>query len=355
MRRFSLLSLLLTGCIPDFETVDESCKDEVPGAKEAPAEAADFFTRVGCYRRFVGIAQGRIRKPIQRAAESHLNYMVLNGSEETDFDWFSNEDPTKAGYTGGDIFERLSVAEYNDIDASSRFVWYTGGTMENREEIATLGGWGAIVDGWVDTPYLRQVVFQPAWEGAGLAYTEVETTEGTKGLHYGHIITYLPPAQREGNPIVYPKDGQTDVPLTYIHPDDLDDNPDTNIDGIPPGAHGYAITATFGSDEVVGLPNYLGIQVASAIVTGPEGVLPAYLVLPRDSAYGLLAMTVILVPYDPLLPGTTYSVEMTATWAGDHQKTMEWSFTTAAGDVQAREQRPSPLPPRLLAPPRLAL
>jgi hypothetical protein len=306
------LPLLLAGCIGEFATVDEACKDGVDGAKHAPAEIGEAVQRFVCHRRVAGIGGGRIDKHVQEAATAHADYLVENGIP---MDWAS-EDPSLPGFTGRDDWERLAAAGQDDVSYESTGIWvlliseevdfYPAETMPER------------IDLWMGDPYLRQIVLQPSMEAVGLAHVE--------DLWYGTVVYALPPDQHGGSPLVYPSDGQTEVPTSWTPVGIAND-------GLAPGVPiGFPITVTVSGDEEdwYGAANEFNLQVASPILEGPDGEVPARFIGAGTVEPTPFPYTATLVPDAPLAPDTEYTFTATVTWGEDLDKDVEVTFRTAS-------------------------
>jgi hypothetical protein len=302
----------MAGCIPNFETVDEACKDPLPGEQHMVAPS-EVMTRIGCYRRFVGLAAGKITRTSQEAAASHAGYLELNrvlASDPTVGELFL-QDPDMPGFSGETLSDRLQ--------ASGAFDPTSGEGM---------GFWNIFlydinsgIDDMVTDPYLRDAFFQPLWVGAG--YGELANLEGgTSG--YINMMYAFPPARRMHRPVVYPKHGQTDVPLAYVVEREGD------FLGAVGDVIGFPITLTVGSESISGRDNPYELVVERASLTGgPQFEVPLTIVEPGSFPWGTMRATVILAPTVPLLPSVEYTLEADIRW-NMGPKTVKVNFTTTS-------------------------
>jgi hypothetical protein len=156
--RSTLLVLLVSGC--SYETIEDACRETVPGDRWAGNTPTTLFQRVNCHRRFVGLAAGKITKFTQAATDAHANYLEVNGVLDPESENFAVtlddifvEEVGLPGFTGATIFDRL--AAQNAFDAAD----------------LNIGTWDVIlgevaedeVDDLLYDPWLRDVFFQPLW------------------------------------------------------------------------------------------------------------------------------------------------------------------------------------------------
>ena len=250
---------LPSGCAT-YDSVDEACRDRVPGDRHGSAEAADLIGRIGCYRRYVGLNRANIDRRITEAVESHVDYLRLHPGWVGTGQWQA-EEPNTRGYTGRDAFERLYASEFLVEGVGSAFVWEVllpiDEAIRRRE----------LVDLFMHDPFVRDVFLAPAWEGAGYAEGRVE---GVGEFAYMNIVMYFPSGSRSNRPVVYPHDGQTQVPVAWT----VLDPGDPNLADLPPVA-GYPITFTVGSSTVgSGTSNPLDVHVLGSRIDGPDGPVP---------------------------------------------------------------------------------
>ncbi len=306
-----LLAPLWLGC-RSFDSVDDACKDSIRGDQHGSDEANAFFGRVTCYRRYAGLSQASIQRDITEAAEAHAAYLETNG---VDADW-PLETIGEAGFTGETSFERIEAAGF-PVDWAATFVWEV---LAPTDETAPRG---EIVDLYLHAPLVRDVLLAPGWEGGG--YAELDDPSGR--LAYFHVVLPLPSNESANKPVLYPVDGQEDVPISV-----------PGGGGLPgvAGVTGYPITLTFGSVDVTANPtNPLDVTVYSSLVTGPSGPVEHTVFLPGLYDTGPNYSTAVLLPTDPLEPNATYTVTAEVGWVTNPSKSLEWSFTTGEEAAEA--------------------
>jgi hypothetical protein len=313
--------VLWTMACADYQTVDEACSDNVRGAGSASAAAVELIGRVSCYRKLAGLDRANLNSRIGEAVENHANYLLTNEVEVFDpsVDWWA-ETFGELGFTGTDAYERLYATEYLVEDVGSAFVWEVL-TLVDETQTYTEG-----VDDLMLDFFFRDVFLAPAWEGAG--YTEFPyTIYGEElTLAYMNVVLYFPSGAHALNPVVYPVAGQLDVPLGW--PNDYAANPyDTTLDMIPADA-GLPITFTFGSNTVGAGLNPLSVSVVSSAITSASGPVEHIVVLPGSYAPGTLWSTAALIPTEPLLPNTTYTVAAELSWIERSNHLVTTTFTT---------------------------
>jgi hypothetical protein len=328
----AFLAVLGSGCA-QFETVDEACRDHLAGEKHGSAAAIETFSRVTCYRRFVGLDQARLNRRVSEATLGHAQYLARHGLLASD-GWWNLQEPGLPGFTGVDAYDRLEDAGYLAENVGSMFIWevllLTDGGLDRQ----------GLIDAYIANPFLRDVFLAPAWEAGGWAEA-VDTVNGLP-FAYSDIVLYFPSGARSGRPVAYPADGQTGVPTSW----QVTDRQSTwQLQSLPPVA-GFPISFTVGSDEVnLRSSNPLNLTVTSSTILGPDGPVDHVVVLPGSYVHGTLWATGILIPTEPLQPGTTYQVEANLSWISRSHKKVELSFETApeptlpAGTPIAREMR----------------
>ena len=113
------------------------------------------------------------------------------------------------------------------------------------------------IDFWFPEPAVRQSYLQPAWVGGGDKEGPPEV-DPERRIAYVNLFYQVPVLEHQANPVIFPKDGQEDVPTSFEALWDA-----TATFGM--GQLGYPITVTVGSQ---GDPN---IQVRSSTLSGPDG------------------------------------------------------------------------------------
>ncbi|HMV66326.1 MAG TPA: hypothetical protein PKA64_05710 [Myxococcota bacterium] len=313
MRRSLGIALISCGCARGA-TVDDACPPSVQGpVGDVDPAAKEALLRVQCHRRFVGLPAGRATASAQLAADSHATYLELNDvlSGTTSGRAVFDELPGSRGFTGVSLGERLLAA---------------GAVTEGQ----TFGAWEALLpdaltgaDDWFRDPYVRDALLQPGWAGAGVSHVPV--TGGAAA--YINVVYDLPSNRRVTAPILYPRDGQVDVPTTF------------STYGLPGdplsaagGAVGFPITITVGSTLVEGRDNPYQLRVdAASVIDADDGtVLELIIVEPTALPFVVVSSTAILAPIEPLLPGHAYEIDAEVSWnMGAHR--VRGGFRTASG------------------------
>lgn len=302
----------LAGCA-NFDSVDDACRDGVRGERHGSDAAADVVGRISCYRRFVGLDRGDIDKRITAAVESHADYLGTNQVLSTTGDWWA-ESPGLPGFTGVGSFDRLEAAEYLVASVGSAFVW--------EVLLPAAGGGTGVIDEVLIDPFARDALLAPAWEGGG--YAEFGDPVLGGDFAYMNIVLYYPSGSRATRPVVYPQDGQTDLPTSWNV-----DPTDAAFAGLPEVA-GFPISFTMGSSRVVTGDNPLEVAVLNSTITGPSGEVPHVVLLPGLYTVGVNWSTAILAPLAPLEPNTDYTVEADLAWVDVPKKHEELVFTTGS-------------------------
>ena len=329
MRYFiALVSVLsLSACMEDFYVLEEACDDSVPGDKNVSNDAAvATFLRTNCYRRLVKLGPARINTQIQEAAENHILYLVSN---EFDLDFANGvgaEEPGQLNFTGADVYDRLEHTGYPGVDRNSMGVWEW--RFIDPEEAA------ARVDFWFPDPFARQAFLQPSWVGGG--YDEGSSDPSISNTAYMTIFYANPVTEASGQPVIYPKDGQTGVPTRFVPVD-----PSRVI--YEYGETGYPISVTVGSTVNSSGSNPHGIELHNVRLTGPNGELELHTETPAD---GQLLFTMGFYPVLPLEPGVEYDFYVKMSWDNNEDREFTTTFRTGAdGDgLPARIAPPRHMP-----------
>jgi hypothetical protein len=167
------------------------------------------------------------------------------------------------------------------------------------------------VDGWVGTVYHRIPFTSAEVLEVGFGYTDT----------YAGMALVLPFPDAERTAILYPADGQVDVPTSF------DSNTEVPDPAPNHGVVGYPISVSVGEPVFgnVSTADPYGLRLISASVVGPEGALELLMLDPSTDSY-MFNMAAVM-PVSPLSAATTYDVEMTVEFGGE-QETLTGSFTT---------------------------
>jgi hypothetical protein len=321
MRSTLPVLLALSACGPD--SVDEACKNHVAGQSGSSEEETAVFSRITCYRKYVGLDQARINDRVSEAAAGHAEYLEQNQTLTSDpYNW-PYENAGQPGYLGETSFDRLDATQYFvEGVTDTAFVWEI---LMSLDSVQADGDpdevYAAIIDAYMIDPFFRDAFLAPAWDGGG--YGEgTDPTWGTFG--YMNIVLYFPSGARSSRPVVYPQDGQQDVPTTWIRSFE-----DPMID--LPFQVGFPITFTHGSSTLGAGTNPLDVSVDSSSISGPSGDVEHTILLPGPYASGINWSTAILVPVEPLEPNSEYTVEAELSWINRDKRTEKLTFHTGDG------------------------
>lgn len=311
----ALLAVLGSPGCKTYATVDEACKDHVPGEKHGSADAVEAFGRLNCYRRFLKIKVGAIDPDVSDAVEAHMSYLIRNDIFVSGGDpW--DEDPDLQGFTGVDLYDRLDAFGYPTTDGFTDGAWQVILYQDRETE--------DLIDETMHSPYIRDVYLQPSWTAVGWA-------SGQDSLQhrwvYANILYPLPTFARLNKPVVYPRDEQLDVPPSYT----------SEYGGEDPMAHygdvGYPITITVGSTELSGGSNIYELHLLEATLEGPDGPVETLVIEPQLFSWGPLLTTVIIVPVEPLHPSSTYSLDAKVKWNYGERRVQTTFHTGTAADA----------------------
>lgn len=299
----------LSACGRTFSTVDEACKDKVAGEKAITSPGAqEALLRIRCYRRLVKVDMPPVDDSMQEAVEAHTSYIAQNpGPEVLSVPGAFLEEPSNPGYYGATLHERLDRAEY---------AWTGGGWGQHEQGWYLSESGEAAIDAAMYWPDLRESILQPS--AVHIAYSEAELDEEWLTVvgvgeaapqYFGDLLVFynFPATERGGKPILYPVDGQLDVPtfVTLYDPVALEF---VNV-GFP-----VSITVTTSDPSgVSGSHNPYNANLEQAKLVGPSGELELKLVHPGDGAEGMwpdgldLESTVAAYALEPLEPNSDYT------------------------------------------------
>lgn len=300
MRSLPLLLLVACGGRGDDDqtalarSVDAACQDSDVGDPDASDAQQAGLYRANCYRALMGLDAGLLEERLDVSAQAHADYMKSNNTLT------HQETAGKSGYTGEWVWDRAEAEGYP----------FTGG-MSIGEVVAYGSDAAGSVDGWMNSVYHRLPFASPEWREAGF---------GQAGL-YSAMTVVTPWPDSGGSAILYPVDGQLDVPARFDSDGEWPDPaPSAGMVGPP-------ITVTVGSaDTTRSSQNPYDLQLLDASLEGPDGAVDLLSLVPDDDPY--LVYGVALVPTSPLSPGAEYSVSVTVSWTGG-EETLQGSFTTA--------------------------
>ncbi len=264
----------------------------LPVITEPPTAAERATERINVYRQLAGAPPLRLHPALAVAAQSHATYTLLNHNDPSA--WSAGphgEVLGKPGFTGESSGARAIAAGYP---------WPAGWEVINYYDDPTTG-----VDDLMNSVFHRIGIL--SWSHQYLGYGHGHSAEeAVDVIDFGRGPTE--PAAAPGV-LVFPADGQTDIPLYGAS-----ETPDP----LPPDGHhpsGYPITMqpAFGTT----------LTVTLAEVRDASGV--ALDLYPNPAACGTTCYA--LIPIEPLERSTVYTVRVRGAVDGvPFDKT--WSFRT---------------------------
>lgn len=309
--------------------VDEACPETVEGENFMRQRGTEqMMRRISCYRQFVGLGPATVGEDVQAAAYAHALYLqenyILVPDTEHYFEGNVKElfEEFKTGmkhHTGLRVVDRL---RYQDptLKPLEIGVWdlFLSETDPERADVL------------MSIPWLRDIMFQPVWIGGG--YAEVYGPDIRAG--YFNIVYDIPPAERVDDPIVFPKNGQVDVPISWDARPLIASNPLAWQAEI-----GYPITIAVGSKQISSGENPNRLELLWRELIGPDGQeLQTSIAEPRQYAWGPMRNTLVIAPRDPFEIGATYTLRAEIRWLAEkdqktgkerwNQQVVESTFTT---------------------------
>jgi len=255
------------------------------------AHAERALAQVNAVRARAGLPPVKLDDRLDAAAAAHSYYWLFNQARPSQKGLgIHTETPGTPGFSGATVYER-----------GTQFGWHDG---PMGEDITHRGGPEAAVSDWVDSVYHRFPILRPDLRVIGYADAAMA------GLPIEDMEFGFAPSGVNARPVVYPADGQADVPASF------DDNelPDPVPTG-GPRVTGYPITVTF--------DRYSSVQVSSFTLSGPSGPVGYVFTLPPGDSTENSAS---LLPGAPLQVGARYTAHIVATVDGaSYDRT--WSFT----------------------------
>ncbi len=311
--------------------MDEACPRRVAGQTlRVSAAASDLMLRIQCHRRMAGLPAGKVTTEAQIAAEAHGTYLEQNEvlSEENALGsalyYESGGGKAFTGQTAGDRLERTGAVG-------------AGAAWETWERVLRVTD---DPDELFRDPWSREALLQPAWIGAGadvIPYPivipdtvgDVDDTDVEVDRLYINLVYGMPSYKAMVRPVVYPVDGQVDVPTSYT-PSDDPDNPLAVAPEI-----GFPITISVGSDRLSSGSNPYQLALGASRMVDEDGlVIDLVTTNPLQLRSGDLRTSVVLAAREPLRPGVVYKLEANITW-NLRSAQVRTSFRTALpGDEQ---------------------
>lgn len=326
----------------DWEDVDAACVDNIGGEQRLEAEVRLYQRRLNCYRRYVNMNDLYVNDRVQDAVENHKLYLeenrILEAAAGAGFNPFI-EVRSNPFFTGANAVERLRYTSAIPGPGAEGQLGQGQGQGQQGQQ----GGFGAQQwTGWevfyrefdpvdadrhMEVPFIRDVVFQPGFQGMGMTTLryEVPGIGGVVGAYENVLITVGGTPRGADWPVVYPVDGQINVPTQYEVFFKDNANPLYVADFI-----GFPLTVTMGGGSALGaVNNPYNIQLRGAVVKDENGNDVDYVAtIPRGYPWGQMTNTVVVAPTRPLAPNTTYTFELTLSNRDSLDIRVETSFTT---------------------------
>ena len=308
MRFFPVL--ILSACYPSFESVEAACPDSATG--DGSAMSVDSVWRQNCHRRVARTSVANVAPLIEDAVEAHADYLAANFDPLNPEGYVLGQEVVgNAGFTGVDTYDRLVAAGWDEEELNYLGIWF----VEDAYDASEVPDPEDLIDEWITIPYLRQALLQP--DEVGTAYAESD------GWIVYTLLYEFPAQEHIERPLVYPADGQQDVPLSYTDPGYADPVPDLTEVGFP-----ITVTVSSGQERTSWWSrNPYGLSVRSASLSGPSGEVDLYTIAP--GSYDALAATASFVPTQPLSSGQEYTFTALIAWNGSEGDTeISATFTT---------------------------
>ena len=263
------------------------------------ADAMAALEQTNCYRNLMGLSRGRLHPLLDAAAQSHADYMDGLGMLT------HGETEGEPGFTGENAEDRIYAAGY---------------PFESGQKWSEVVAWGhtpqEAIEAWMGTVYHRIPFTMSSWTHIGFG----------QAADYSSMSFVSPWPDGTRQAVVFPVDGQTDVPTSFDSDSEI---PDPAPDH---GIVGYPITVTVSAEETYGSDsnNPYDLRLEDAVMWGPDGEEVETLTMDPTMDGYLFAMAAI-VPLSPLLPDSTYEVEISVSYA-DQSQTLVTTFETAGPD-----------------------
>ncbi|MGD8861817.1 MAG: hypothetical protein PVI30_17540 [Myxococcales bacterium] len=271
--------------VPDGGLGDPSIDCPAPPAG-ATADAVAALDAMNRARLAAGSVCATLVNEIATAAQNHCDYYSMNDGMCVANPHLEVEGC--AGFTGADPGARMQAAGYQS--------WGGG------EVMAFEGNPAGSVQSWIDTVWHRIPVLDPWTTHMGYGGTaDCDTIDFGSGEPAPDDVI-----------VVYPYDGQTDVPLSF---NGLYEGP---MPPAPPTGWPSAYPVNVYAQD---------IAVTEHVITvdGDDTPIEHVWITPADS--DLLRNGVFIYPYTPFEPNTTYRVRVTGTYVGG-ALALDWTFTT---------------------------
>jgi uncharacterized protein YkwD len=301
-------------------TVDTNLTDEEQVVVENLGNLSQveqvFLNRLNIFRSLAGQTPARVDPALSEGCMSHANYLALHDGESTTAGLGVHAE--KAGLAGyapkGDAAARRSVITQL---GSSR------PTLPQR-------GWPVTaLDFWASTLYHRVPMLSPNLKRVGIGYASNKTLTAWYVVMDVGADPQPPSGKRRQplKPVVYPADGQTDIPRLFSW--GVPELPNPLPAGSTPENSGYPITVSFPRGRRVTAVTALlrRLQEKEGAETLSE-IVPVWLSTPETPASSADQQnTICLIARTRLKDKTTYEALVQASVDGEKWQKI-WKFTT---------------------------
>jgi hypothetical protein len=309
-----LIASLLLACSTPLSVEDACPAPRDPPFDTVSADEAAVFDRLSCYRAVAGLPMARFDRKVQEASSNHAKY-VQDNALRADQILDLQETPFFESFTGATVLERSEAVGYT-YDPENFALWDFVTIDCFRDGVAR-------VDYFFQDPGSREIYLQSDWLDAGY----VQGTAAVPGLAYDFSWSYLtlwysvPRLQTVGNPVIWPVDGQQDVPTAA--PADI-------LDPANPDDVGPAISIVFGEDSETGFTEagsdpYAARWVFAALHDEDGVAVQLDRLEPGDEAQ--VTFSLAAVPRKPLRADTEYTFDAVVEALGERH-TIHTTFQT---------------------------
>lgn len=267
-------------------------------AEESQHIHQQALERINHYRKLAGLQPITIDPARSAGCMAHAHYLALNLPSAPELNWH-DEDPKRAG------------ASPEGRTAATQSAMFVGGGAER------------FIDWMMGSFFNRHSLLEPSLRSIGLGFCLFPE----RGYAWVLNARTEHPVRGERDMLVYPIDGQKDVPVAY----NMRSQPLPYPASYQKKEVGYALTLRLLGD---GLPTNVSAQLTG--LGGKE--VPIWISTDSQPAVpGWHQPWIGVVPQTPLEEGTTYTATVSGVSTGRAWK-KSWSFTTMSLGEEARSQ-----------------